>query len=345
MPVFQEVFFMEKTSMKKWVFASAASLAFLAAQGTADAVAPHKVVKGDTLWELGKQNGITVDELKKANNRQNDMIYVGETLTIPNHTASQPSSSTVHKVVKGDTLWELGKQNGVTVDELKKANNRQNDMIYVGETLIIPNHTASQPSSSTAHKVTTGDTLFSIAKQYGVTVEGLKAANHLQNDTIYIGQTLTIGNGSSSAEAQMAQPAAPAVNQQPAPAQSFAISAEDKDLLSRLVEAEAKGEPYEGKVAVAMVVLNRVASPEFPNSIHDVIYQQLENGEYQFTPVENGAINQPASDDSKRAVNEALASQNHTNDALYFYNPRIANSDWLKTRQVTAVIGNHVFAK
>ncbi|WP_078412031.1 cell wall hydrolase [Priestia abyssalis] len=241
-----------------------------------------------------------------------------------------------HKVVKGDTLWQLGKEHGVTVDELKKVNHRQNDMIYIGETLTIPNHAGVQASSPAIHKVATGDTLFSIAKQYRVTVEGLKAANHLQNDTIYIGQTLALGNGSSTSEVQMSQPA---------PTQSSAISAEDKDLLSRLVEAEAKGEPYQGKVAVAMVVLNRVASPEFPNSIHDVIYQQLENGGYQFTPVGNGAIDQPASDESKRAVDEALASQNPANDALYFYNPEIATNDWVKTQQVTAVIGNHVFAK
>jgi N-acetylmuramoyl-L-alanine amidase len=227
-----------------------------------------------------------------------------------------------HKVMKGDTLWKLGEQHGVTVDELKKVNNRQNDMIYIGETLTIPDPTAAQASSPAIHKVATGDTLFHIAKQYGVTVEGLKTANHLQNDTIYIGQTLTIGNGASSA-----------------------VSPEERDLLSRLVEAEAKGEPYQGKVAVAMVVLNRVASPEFPDSIQDVIHQQLENGGYQFTPVGNGAIDQPASDESKRAVDEALASQNHTNDSLYFYNPKIATNDWVKTQQVTAVIGNHVFAK
>lgn len=258
---------MEKTSMKKWVFASAASLAILAAQGTAEAATPHEVVKGDTLWELGQQNGVTVDELKKVNQRQNDRIFIGETLTIPDHTVAQPIRSTTHKV-------------------------------------------------------STGDTLFNIAEQYGVTVEGLKQANQLQNDTIYIGQTLTIGNGLSSA-----------------------ISAKDKDLMARLVEAEAKGESYEGKVVVAMVILNRVASPEFPNSIHDVIYQQLGNGGYEFTPVGNGTINQPASNDSKRAVEEALANQNSTNDALYFYNPQIATDDWIKTQEVTAVIGNHVFAK
>lgn len=268
---------MKKTSVKKWLVASVASLAFLVAQGTADAAAPHKVVKGDTLWGLGKQNGVTVDGLKKANNRQNDIIYVGETLTIPDHTG------------------------------------------------------AEQASISSIHKVTTGDTLFSIAKQNGVTVEGLKVTNQLQNDTIYIGQTLTIGSGASSPQSQ--------------PAQSSAFSVEDKDLLSRLVEAEAKGEPYQGKVAVATVVLNRLASPEFPNSIHDVIYQPLANGKYEFSPVGNGAINQPASEESKRAVNEALSNPNHVNDALFFYNPKIADNHWVGTQQVTAVIGNHVFAK
>ncbi|WP_028394031.1 cell wall hydrolase [Bacillus cihuensis] len=267
---------MKKTSVKKWVVTSVASLAFLVAQGTADA-APHKVVKGDTLWGLGKQNGITVDGLKKANNRQNDIIYVGETLTIPDHTG------------------------------------------------------VAQASIFSIHKVITGDTLFSIAKQNGVTVEGLKATNQLQNDTIYIGQTLTIGSRASSPQAQ--------------PDQSSAISVEDKDLLSRLVEAEAKGELYQGKVAVATVVLNRLASPKFPNSIHDVIYQPLPNGKYEFSPVGNGAINHPASEESKRAVNEALSNPNHVNDALFFYNPKIADNHWVGTQQVTAVIGNHVFAK
>ncbi|HWO98428.1 MAG TPA: LysM peptidoglycan-binding domain-containing protein [Bacillus sp. (in: firmicutes)] len=322
---------MKKTNMKKWTFVSAVTLSFLAGQGTAEAATPHKVVKGDTLWALSKGHGVTVDELKKVNHRQNDVIYIGETLTIPDHTGVQANSPATHKVVKGDTLWKLGKEHGVTVNELKKVNHRQNDMIYIGETLTIPVHTGAQASSPAIHKVATGDTLFSIAKQYGVTVEGLKAANQLQNDTIYIGQTLTIGSGTSSDNS---------VN-----SVNSAISAEDKDLLSRLVEAEAKGEPYQGKVAVATVVLNRVASPEFPDSIHDVIYQQLENGGYQFTPVGNGAINQPASDESKRAVDEALASQNQANDALYFYNPEIATNDWVKTQQVTAVIGNHVFAK
>ncbi len=65
------------------------------------------------------------------------------------------------------------------------------------------------------------------------------------------------------------------------------ISAADKDLMARLVRAEAVGEPYAGKVAVATVILNRVASPDFPNSIKEVIYQ-ISSGHYAFTPVQNG---------------------------------------------------------
>ncbi|AKP78263.1 MULTISPECIES: cell wall hydrolase [Priestia] len=268
---------MSKKRVKKWAVASAASVAFLASQGTASAAASHKVVKGDTLWGLGQQNGVTVDELKGANNRQNDMIYVGETLTIPDQGQAQSAASpatSVHTVAQGETLYHIATQNGMTVDQLK-------------------------------------------------------AVNGLQSDIITIGQTLKL-QGEAPAPAQTAP--------------STSVSAQDQDLLARLVEAEAKGEPYQGKVAVAIVVLNRVASPEFPNSIHDVIYQQLGNGVYQFSPVANGAINQPASEESKRAVSEALSNP-HENDALFFYNPKIAESQWVATQQVTAVIGNHVFAK
>ncbi|TYR79423.1 LysM peptidoglycan-binding domain-containing protein [Priestia megaterium] len=270
---------MKTTKLKKWAVVSAATFAFLAGQGTSAAAASHKVVTGDTLWSIGKQNGVTVDELKTANNRQNDLIYIGETLTIPDQGAAQANTASVHTVATGDTLWR-------------------------------------------------------IAQQHGVTVEQLKAANQLQHDTIYIGQTLAIG--SQVAEAQP---------NQSTQSTQLAVSAEEQDLLARLVEAEAKGEPYQGKVAVATVVLNRVASPAFPNSIHDVIYQPLANGGYEFSPVGNGTINQPASEESKQAVGEALSNPNHANGALFFYNPEIATNTWLASKQVTAVIGNHVFAK
>ena len=122
------------------------------------------------------------------------------------------------------------------------------------------------------------------------------------------------------------------------------ISEADKDLMARLVHAEAEGEPYYGKIAVATVILNRVASPDFPNTIKEVIYQ-ISNGHYAFTPVQNGRINLPADAASKQAVDEALAFRGQGNGSLFFYNPITSTSDWITSRQTTVTIGNHRFAK
>jgi N-acetylmuramoyl-L-alanine amidase len=130
------------------------------------------------------------------------------------------------------------------------------------------------------------------------------------------------------------EPATPAVS----------ISNEEKDLFARLVEAEAKGESYEGKVAVATVVLNRVESPEFPNTVTEVINEVVGDA-YAFSPVQNGEINNQASDEAIRAVEEALTRQDRLNDCIYFYNPEIATDTWITTREVVKTVGNHVFAK
>lgn len=123
------------------------------------------------------------------------------------------------------------------------------------------------------------------------------------------------------------------------------VSESEKDLLERLVRAEAQGEPYAGKVAVATVVLNRVDHPGFPNTVHDVIYERTSTGHYAFTPVANGQINKPADAESIRAVNEALAFRGQGSGSLYFYNPKTATNQWIKSRPITVIIGNHVFAK
>ncbi|MFD0825098.1 cell wall hydrolase [Neobacillus sp. M.A.Huq-85] len=117
------------------------------------------------------------------------------------------------------------------------------------------------------------------------------------------------------------------------------ISQKEKDLLARLVTAEAKGEPYKGKVAVAAVVLNRVKNDQFPDSIHQVIYQKR-----QFQPVDNGMINKPAVKEAKKAVNEAIAKNGQITDALYFYNPDKTDSKWLRSKKTIKKIGHHRFA-
>ncbi|WP_053363189.1 cell wall hydrolase [Bacillus sp. FJAT-27251] len=117
------------------------------------------------------------------------------------------------------------------------------------------------------------------------------------------------------------------------------IGEEEKKLLARLVHAEAKGEPYVGKVAVAKVVLNRVGHEQFPDTVEEVIYQRN-----AFEPVQNGSIKKPASEEAVKAVEEALADHERNGDVVYFYNPDTATSDWIFTRQVVKKIGNHAFA-
>ncbi len=114
-------------------------------------------------------------------------------------------------------------------------------------------------------------------------------------------------------------------------------------LLARLISAEARGEPYRGQVAVGAVVMNRVKSREFPNSIYEVIYQQN-----QFTPVRDGSINASPVPSSVEAAKEALSWVDPTNNALYFYNPKIVSPEGLRfmsTLTETVTIGNHVFLR
>lgn len=117
------------------------------------------------------------------------------------------------------------------------------------------------------------------------------------------------------------------------------VNEEEKELLARLVHAEAEGEPFVGKVAVAEVVLNRVEHEKFPDTIEEVIYQKN-----AFEPVQNGTINEPANEESLKAVEEALTEQQHEEELLFFYNPDTATSDWIFSREVIKTIGNHSFA-
>ncbi len=111
-------------------------------------------------------------------------------------------------------------------------------------------------------------------------------------------------------------------------------------LLSKLVAGEARGESYEGQVAVAAVVINRMKDPRFPESIENVIYQKN-----AFSVVRNGAINIEPTETAFKAVDEALYGNDPTDNAIYFWNPSISTCKWIETLDPYMRIGNHVFAK
>lgn len=174
----------------------------------------------------------------------------------------------------------------------------------------------NQTEASTTHNVKYGQTYWKIATGFGIPLDSLMSANNRK--PLIAGENITLPNSP--------------------------ISPADKDLMARLVRAEAVGEPYAGKVAVAVVILNRVKSDQFPNTVREVIYQ-VSNGYYAFSPVANGEINKPADAESKKAVNEAIALMGKGSGSLFFYNPKTSTNSWIYSRPVTIRIGNHVFAR
>ena len=113
----------------------------------------------------------------------------------------------------------------------------------------------------------------------------------------------------------------------------------DVELLARLIHGEARGEPYVGMVAVGAVVLNRVKSSRFPNTIAGVVYQAG-----AFDAVSDGQINLTPGEQSRRAARDALNGWDPTGGCLYYYNPSTATSSWIWTREVRLTIGDHSFA-
>jgi N-acetylmuramoyl-L-alanine amidase len=115
---------------------------------------------------------------------------------------------------------------------------------------------------------------------------------------------------------------------------------EERDLLARLIHAEARGEPLEGQIAVGAVVINRVKSDKFPDTITEVIYQKG-----QFSPIALGTMPKVPQESAVEAAERALAGEDPTGGALFFYNPKTtAAPEFWKTRPVIKQIGNHNFA-
>lgn len=119
-------------------------------------------------------------------------------------------------------------------------------------------------------------------------------------------------------------------------------STSDVQLMARAINGEARGEPYEGQVAVGAVILNRVKSSKFPNTIAGVIYQSG-----AFTAVNDGQINKPISEGSTvyKAARDAMNGWDPTGGCIYYFNPDTATNKWIWSRPVVKTIGKHRFCK
>lgn len=288
----------------------------------------YYVQPGDSLYLIAARYGTTISNIMQANGLWSTEIIPGQALRINSSVVgvTVPSSSSVYTVRSGDTLYLIAQRFGISVDALKQANHLSSNYLAIGYQLTIPKGAASS-NSSTAYRVKSGDTIYLIAKAYGISMTALMQANGLGSNTmLYPGQVLKIpaaaNNGSSSGK--------------------YYLSASDTDLLARLVTAESDGEPFEGQVAVAATILNRLNDPRYPKTIPGIVYQ-IDNGCYQYSPVLDGRINNPASSSAYQAVKAALSGWDPSGGANGFYNPGKTTSPWVRSQLVTTTIGNHVF--
>ncbi|MCR6108363.1 LysM peptidoglycan-binding domain-containing protein [Salipaludibacillus agaradhaerens] len=162
------------------------------------------IKKGDTLYSIARRYGLTVEDLQLANSLKSDRINEGQKLIVPGKSSSGSTTwVTEYKISRGDTLFSLAKKYGTTVNKLKKNNGLSSDNIYVGQTILVPGSEKTEredsvpekpetPKETTVHIVQSGDTLFSLAKTYGMTVDEIKQLNYLASHNIYVGQKLTM---------------------------------------------------------------------------------------------------------------------------------------------------------
>ncbi len=171
------------------------------------------------------------------------------------------------------------------------------------------------------YTVSNGDSLYLIAETYSTTIEKLKYLSGLTSDIIPPGLSIVVPLHS--------------LREYP-----NGVRLTDKELewVAQMVHAEARGEPYLGQVAVATVILNRVKSPKFPNTVRGVLFQPN-----AFQPVRNGTFFRPANDMAHRATLEALYGHDPTNGALFFFNPRISTDRFMHARPAVVTIGEHRF--
>ena len=146
----------------------------------------YLVKKGDTLYSLAKQYNTTVDELKQLNNLANNTLSIGQILKVPTSTTN------TYTVKSGDTLYSIATKNNTTVDRLKQLNNLISNILSIGQTLILPDKEIIEIPTTNTYTVKSGDTLYSIAKQYNTTVDAIKQLNNITSNTLSIGNVLKI---------------------------------------------------------------------------------------------------------------------------------------------------------
>lgn len=153
----------------------------------------YTVKSGDSLWSISRKFGITVDELKSANNLSSNLLSVGQNLIIPGKEAQATGDEYVVK--KGDTLYSIARKYNTSVDNLKSINNITTDSLAIGQIIKLP---STSSTAGDTYIVKKGDSLYSIARTYNTSVDKLKEINNLTSNALAIGQVLKLPSSNAS---------------------------------------------------------------------------------------------------------------------------------------------------
>lgn len=276
-------------------------------KGSPAKVEPSHIViqKGDTLWSLAQRHRLSLEQLMQINHIDNpDYIRVGQKLRI---ASSQQSREGVPTEAPRSVEVQAPVKGQTRTFSLEDSGQVQTFEIPMDEEKL------TKPQSATP-----------------------KAADETSSKMTPIPKNETTPSASRGQSIQNQ----PGTEQAPPNTTSkFEISKEDLDLLARVIYAEARGEDFEGQVAVGAVVLNRLTSGGFPKTIHEVVFQPG-----AFTAVVDKQIHLTPDEVAYKAAEVALSGLDPTGGALYYFNPKTATDRWIKSRPVVKRIGNHTFS-
>jgi len=266
-------------------------------------------------------------------------------------------------VQRGGSLWALAQSYHTTVDEIVKLNKvKSPDNIREGESLWVPNRVQEEKPAKIEATVVSNYTsnpsswwvnalrirVVQVVSIFPRTSNPLLQEANIPTYEIFVNQETpepplmkaTPDDPEAIQKLAVLKPPSKATESQVlSRSLGRLVSKEDVELLTRVIHGEARGENFEGQVAVGAVVLNRLKDPRFPKTIRAVVYQAG-----AFTAVNDKQIHLDPNDQSYKAAEAALAGQDPTNGALFYFNPSIATDRWITTRPVIKRIGNHTFS-
>lgn len=244
-----------------------------------------------------------------------------------------------YRVRAGDTLGEIAQRFRVSVADIKARNGLTSNTIIVGDVLQIP--TDDEGSAGSTHTVRDGESLWLIALKYRITTDQLRRANGLRTDVLQVGQRLSIPGGATGdrEERPTSGPRETTNREERREAPVRGVSREHLEVLARIVKGEMPHDGcFEGKVAVAAVILNRVRHPAFPKTIPGVAHQPLQFSCYN-RDVRSRLYNGPIPEWAWEAARAAVNGRDPSNDATHYFNPYLVRPSWARDMRFLKRIG------